>query len=360
MIATSSSALIPYVPVGMSGTVTGVDVTPVVADELPNSFVATIVNVYSVAFVRPSTVQGDCGQVAVNVFGTESTAVTTYTACAPFSLPCVKDTVHAVPVPADGAAVIECGWAGAAPIVIPVGVVADAGPVPSAFCSNNQRHVSRSATGRGVGAGQQWRAAAAAARGAARRAAAHRPGHVERVRHAVIARAAGPYDRARRGSVDNRAVSAGRDAVQHIPGRAARRRRKSHADRPLVASTDGCDHAGWLRRYHGCAGGGGLSAGAARCSGAVSGHAGGGGRWQERGGKSAAARARASLVLAHRRRPAPPTAPRRTTRATSHAWRRGSAGPSRAAHGPSGLGVSPCQPAGRRPCAWPRCCVSAI
>jgi hypothetical protein len=124
----------PYTPVGWSGTVTGVAVTPVVALELPNSLVPTIVNVYCVPVVSPVTVHGLPQHVCVNVFEELSVPVTTYVACAPFSLPSVKVTVTAVPVSAAGAALMECGWSGRAPIVMPVSVTADAGPVPSAFC----------------------------------------------------------------------------------------------------------------------------------------------------------------------------------------------------------------------------------
>ncbi len=129
----------PYTPVGWSGTVTGVAVTPVVALELPNSLVPTIVNVYDVPVVSPVTVHGLPQHVCVKVFEEASVAVTTYVACAPFSLPSVNVTVTAVPVSAAGAALTEFGWSGEAPIVMPVSVTADAGPVPSLFCRGRGR-----------------------------------------------------------------------------------------------------------------------------------------------------------------------------------------------------------------------------
>ena len=54
------------------------------------------------------TVHGLPQQVSVTVL-LLSVAVTTYVACAPFSLPSVKVTVTAVPVPAAGAALMSYG-----------------------------------------------------------------------------------------------------------------------------------------------------------------------------------------------------------------------------------------------------------
>ena len=96
-------------------------------------------NVYDVPVVSPVTVHGLPQHVCVKVFEEASVAVTTYVACAPFSLPSVNVTVTAVPVSAAGAALTEFGWSGEAPIVMPVSVTADAGPVPSLFCRGRGR-----------------------------------------------------------------------------------------------------------------------------------------------------------------------------------------------------------------------------